>query len=463
MKEYTRILGQYASGLKFDDIPGPAIEQAKKIILHTVGVSVASADMETTVNAAKFAAAKGGTPDATVWGAANVRVPIDEAVYANGTAADVLDWEDCTWTGHASAAAIPAALACGEKYKSDGKSVLAAIVAAYEVYQRVAMAVQPEFDSYLAQKRGWGLVNWNTFASAVAAAKLIGLDGEKMAACLSLAGHIAPCVMGKDGGGDIYHYDHGISAKSGVNSAQLTEIGHEYFYNGLEGDNSYWTYVSNQVDYDWMDRELGTTFYITETLLKNWPSNIWCQAPLDAIDHLCRSHSLGLHNIRKIRVSPTIDITSKKRVLPLTLIQAEYSLPYCAACYLKGMEPSAQWFGHENRSSAELDGISNLVEYFGPQANRLHMFRIFWEGTFPETEVEIEDTNGRTYRHSLREPKGHPRNNFTMAEEKEFFRKRSSAFIGEGNAARFVDMVENLESCSDINALTALLNRAHPA
>lgn len=95
MKEYTKILGRYAAELKYEALPASAIEQAKKIMLHTVAVSVASRNMSPTANAAAMAAARGTEGTASVW-ATGARVAPTEAVYANGTAADVLDWEDCT-------------------------------------------------------------------------------------------------------------------------------------------------------------------------------------------------------------------------------------------------------------------------------------------------------------------------------------------------------------------------------
>ena len=137
-------------------------------------------------------------------------------MYANGAAADVLDWEDCTWTGHASAGAVPASFAYGEQTHAAGRDVITAIVAAYEVYQRIAMAVQPGVRQLSGPGPGLGLVNWQVFASAVAAGKLLGLDAAQMAACISLAAYQAPTLMGKDGDGDIYHYAHGIAGKSGA-------------------------------------------------------------------------------------------------------------------------------------------------------------------------------------------------------------------------------------------------------
>lgn len=263
--------------------------------------------------------------------------------------------------------------------------------------------------------------------------------------------------MGKDGDGDIYHYAHGIAGRSGAESAEITRQGFEYYADGLEGDTGYWLYVSNKCDWDWMDRELGKTFYINETLLKHWPANVWVQAPLDGLDNICTREKLTLADIAKVRVSPIIDIYSAENPLPMGLIQAEYSLPYCFACYLTGKKPSEDWYSLESRSSKELNELSGIVEYFGPQANRLHMFEIFWQGTFPETTVEVVCRDGRVFSETLRGPKGHPRNNFTMAEEKEFFIARTAEFIGAENAAKFADGVEKLEDCADLNDLTALL------
>ena len=73
-----------------------------------------------------------------------------------------LDWEDCSWTGHPAAGVIPCAwLAAEEKHKS-GKELITAIVAGYEVYQRIAMAVQPSDERW--KTKGWGLTSWQIFA-----------------------------------------------------------------------------------------------------------------------------------------------------------------------------------------------------------------------------------------------------------------------------------------------------------
>ena len=121
---YTQILGEYAANLTFDKLPKEVVEQVKLITLHTIAVSVASRDTTTTSGARELAEAKGGSAEATIWGGSRKKVPADEAAYVNGTAADALDWEDCTWTGHASAGAIPAGFAMAEKLGASGRQYI---------------------------------------------------------------------------------------------------------------------------------------------------------------------------------------------------------------------------------------------------------------------------------------------------------------------------------------------------
>lgn len=108
---------------------------------------------------------------------------------------------------------------------------------------------------------------------------------------------------------------------------------------GWKGTSGYWLYVSNKCDWDWMDRELGKTFYINETLLKHWPANVWVQAPLDGLDNICTREKLTLADIAKVRVSPIIDIYSAENPLPMGLIQAGVQ-PALLLCLLPHREKS---------------------------------------------------------------------------------------------------------------------------
>lgn len=458
--QYTRLLGKYASELKYGDLPEEVIEQAKKITLHTIAVAIAGMNVPTAKKAVEMVRAKGGMPEATVWGT-NLKVPVEEAGFANGTTADTLDWEDCTWTGHASAGAIPAAFAMAEKQGADGKRYLESVVAAYEVYQRIAMSVQPDLSNYFGKGKGWGLVCWQIFSSTVAASKVLGFDGDQIAAAITKGAYLTPLTLGDTGLTDTYHVAHGVSARCGINSALLTEIGFEPYLDGLDGNSGFWRQICDQVDWSWLDRDLGRDYLIMQTLLKHWPVNVWIEAPLDGLDRLRRKYQFKAGDISKIRVSPQLDIyTDKGMSRPYVFMQAQYSVPHCFAAYLNDPFPSENWFTEESRQEkGRIAELSRLVEFFGPEMDRYEAFLIFMNRDFPETTVEVILKDGATFRETLKYPKGHPQNNYTFEEEREHFLARTTPFIGAEKAGKFIDAIEHLEECPDISEIAKFLIR----
>lgn len=167
MKKYTQIIADYLSELKYENIPEEVIERAKLVTLHTIGAAIAAMKTQAGRNIIDVARTLGsGGREATIIGDGSI-VSLGNAVLASGTLADLLDWEDCSFTGHPSAGAVPTGLAVAEAYHKSGKDYLTALVGGYDVYQRIAMAVQPSPKRF---EQGWGLHCWQIFAPASVAA-----------------------------------------------------------------------------------------------------------------------------------------------------------------------------------------------------------------------------------------------------------------------------------------------------
>ncbi|MDR1677799.1 MAG: MmgE/PrpD family protein [Deltaproteobacteria bacterium] len=452
---YTSKIAKYVSQLAYNDIPSDVIEYSKTIVLHTIAASIASTLVKTSQTATKVARLSGGKAESLLWCGLD-RVPASEAVFANGAASDVLDWEDCTWTGHASAGAIPAALAFSERNGLSGQRFLAAVVAAYEGYQRIAMALQPDVESLLRDRRPWGLVSWQIFSSAIAAGHVLGFDEQKMSACISAAAYATPNFRTEEGDGDLYHLAHGLCARLGTDSALLTEAGFEYFDNGLD-DERYWRQVSNKVDWNWFTYQFGQKWLIKETLLKRWPANVWAQAPLDALEAIVIGNNLTADDIIKITVSPQVDIISADPKTPLTLMEAEYSFRYLAVQYLSGLKPSLEWFTEDKIRSEEILERSKKIVFPTPKVSALKMFEIFWQSTFPEVTVEVETKDKRTFSHTLLHPKGHPRNPYSLSEEKVHAFQLIEPIIGQKKAEAVIEAVGRIEDFENVRDVTDIL------
>ena len=215
MKKYTQILADYLANLKYEDIPPEVIERAKMVTLHTAGVALGAAKAKTVREAIDVSKVMGTSEKgATIFGD-GTKVSVSSAAFANGMMSDFLDWEDCSWTGHPSSGAVPAGLAVSEAYGKSGKDYLTAFIGGFEVYQRIAMAVQPTPERFDA---GWGLYCWQIFAPAAVSGKLLGLSADKLNQLIGTAAGMCPVATEQINATntDFYHYTYGLTAKMGV-------------------------------------------------------------------------------------------------------------------------------------------------------------------------------------------------------------------------------------------------------
>ena len=135
----TKQLAEFVANLSYDDLPGEVVERIKFLIMDTVGISIrAMHDSESTPSllAASYAMGYLGGQSRVI-GTPNKYTPAGAAMI-NGTLAHSLDFDDTHAAGsiHASAPIIPAALAAAEMVGADGKKVITAIAAGYEVQIR---------------------------------------------------------------------------------------------------------------------------------------------------------------------------------------------------------------------------------------------------------------------------------------------------------------------------------------
>ena len=465
MKNYTQILADYLEHLRFEDIPPEVIERAKLVTLHTVGAAISSIRSKAAHDMIEMAKDMGGSDHctATLMGD-GTPVAVTNAVLANGTMADLLDWEDCSWTGHGSAGLIPVAMALGEQRHCSGKDYLTAVVAGFEGYHRIAMAVQPSL-AYLTSGIGWGLVSWQIFAASLPAGKLKNFNGDQFNQLFGASQYttVVPTNRHSEGNfkSDIYHYCHGFCARNGIVAANVTEKGFANLDNCFEGNKSaYWQFVSDRIDMEWLVRDLGETWYINSTYLKHWPANMWIQTGLETLDSIWKARPFNLDEVEKIRVSPTMEmICANYAQSSRTCLDAQFSLGYCMTSYIldETHTKGSHWFTEEKRNDPRLiDFADTRYEFFGPLKTPLGCFEEFRTGAFPDATVEVCLKNGDILSNTLRYPKGHPRNNFTMEEECGHFRECCGPFMPEDQINAIIDYVTRLEELDDVEVLARL-------
>ncbi|MDA8248614.1 MAG: MmgE/PrpD family protein [Rhodospirillales bacterium] len=175
--------------------------------------------------------AEDGRAEATVVGSAR-RAPARAAALANGTASHALDYDDTHFAhiGHLSVGVMPAALAVAEQRDLPAARVCDAFLIGAEAACRVGMVLgRRHYERGFHQTATAG-----AFGATVAAARLLGLDRDRVRNALSLVATRASGLksqfgtMGKP-------FNAGIAASNGVEAALLAGRGFVSCDDGIGG------------------------------------------------------------------------------------------------------------------------------------------------------------------------------------------------------------------------------------
>ena len=178
-------LARWAGQVRVDDLPPMAIEQAKLLVLDTIGCGIAGWGEHAGHAVAAEVIARGGVGPCSIFGSPH-RTGLTGAVLANGALVRVLDLNDYIigeaakggdMGGHPSDN-IPAAIAAGEVSGRSGLEVLASIVVGYEIYGRVKRAME--------RNGAWDGITASGLVVPAMIGRLIGLDEVQLAHAMAL-------------------------------------------------------------------------------------------------------------------------------------------------------------------------------------------------------------------------------------------------------------------------------------
>ena len=183
----TESLANYWTAARFEDLPGDTVRLAKRFLIDTLaaGIAGANTDVADAVLAAAQAGMEGAAGSAAIWGRSE-KLPAPMAALVNGTSAHALELDDFGGCGHSGAVVIPALCALAGQHDFTGKEALCALVAGYDLAARTlegAGGYRPVNDL------GWHSTGiCGSFGAAAVSAKLLGLDQERFADALGIAG-----------------------------------------------------------------------------------------------------------------------------------------------------------------------------------------------------------------------------------------------------------------------------------
>lgn len=318
-------LGRHAAGLDARRFGPETRDAVLRCVLDAIASGAAGLGQPGVTAARTVAPLLYGPGVAPLWFGGGTG-SVGAAVLANSTATAALDLDDGyrMARGHPGAAVIPAALAMVSALPHiSTDDFVAAVVAGYEVGVRLAAARSTYAPSGA----------WSGFAVVATVGRMLGVSADVIAQALAIAAQTAPAlpVLAGIAGSDVKE---GIPAGvvSGWSALQLAMAGFTGPTAVLDDAHLF--------DAQAALHNLGGTPLIGGTYFKAFGCCRHIHAPLEAVLHLQALHGLTADDISGIEVltyRATFNLSNKPS--PETLVEAQYSVPYCLAlCLLRGAD-----------------------------------------------------------------------------------------------------------------------------
>ncbi|WPB59188.1 MmgE/PrpD family protein [Xylophilus sp. GOD-11R] len=334
-------LAAHAASIRLDDLPEDVVHRAKLTLLDTVGVMLAGGQSELGARVVAVAQAMAPGHESTVLGrgAPLGRASIAGAALANGTLSDLLESQDgWRFGGIHPSLVIASALALGEATHASGAELVAAIVAGYEVANRVAATAHPHHMAGGYMPNGTA----GSIGSAAASGRMLGLPAEAMANALGIAGFLLPVSTAENlwEGYSSKAFHTGYAARMGVEAALMAQAGFEAC--GVEGSATRgrgFMEIMNKrpPDLEPMTRDFGRWYSLRETYFKFYPACRLGHAAIEAAVLLARETAVEPGAIVSVEVhiyDHAARLLDRYLEPGASLSAAQYSLPYSVAVSL---------------------------------------------------------------------------------------------------------------------------------
>ncbi len=457
MEGYTRSLARFCSCLDYAALPSRVVEKTKWIILDSLGNILGAATLAFGETMAAFAQSLRDHEEATLL-KFGTKSSARNAALVNGSLAETVELQDGYTRGgyHPCCGTIGASLAVAEWQNKAGRDLITAVVAGYEVGDRVAEAIHP---THLA--RGFqptGTVG--TIGAAAAAARLLGMDEDRAYEALSIAAFILPVCTGDNlwGGYSVKPVHGGAAAKSGIEAVLLAQRGLRAA--PLEGDpkigKGFCRIVSDDPPrFEKTLEGLGEEYTVEQIYFKPYATCRINQAPIEIALDLRNRYGLKVQDITSVLIK-TYDYASKRtgamRTDPSSpFTQVQFSMSYAVACALIDGEVGLRQLTEQRIRDPEVHRFASKIRVIADA----EMQRVYPAKRPAILEITTED--GRTLTGRRDFAKGDHRNPMTERELTTKFLDLARPAIGDPKAKRAMAMVMDLEHLDSLDSLMANL------
>lgn len=444
MKSISETYADFTVRTQFEGLGAAVVEQAKKLILDLVGVSLAGyATMEFPKIVVGYFADLGGKPEATIV-QTKKKFPAVNAAFANASCAHAMDMDDGHRFGalHPGVAIIPAALAAAELAGADPKTLLAGIVAGYEIMIRIGAAIHPS-----SLNRGFHITGiTGVYGAAAACAKIMNLNEEETAGALGMAGLQASGLIQVNHeveAAKVKPLNPARAASNGLLSCVLAKRGARGPMQILEGEDGYLKAVSDEVTRDLLTKGLGKEYEILKVYVKLYAACRHAHAPLDAVFEALKGQSIEPEEITRIAVetySAAVRLAGIREAT--TPSAARFSIPLSVAIAIARRDAGPNQYCEEVVGDRNIQALARKVEMSVSKK---------WETAYPRKRgatVTVHTGSGKTWGSEVELAKGEPENPATWEELYRKFFSNATRLLSAKDAEELGERILALEESS---------------
>jgi 2-methylcitrate dehydratase PrpD len=438
-------LAGWASGLRYEDIPKPAVESAKRLLLDTLAVAWAGSNADGIASLQGYATKQGGAPQSRLW-ATSDRVPAPQAALVNGAMAAALDFDSVhdVATVHADIVVVPAVLAIAELENLDGKEFLAAYIAGDELLVRLGLAIKTH--------PGWFYTSvLGVFAAAAAAGRSLRLDekgvSNAMGIALSRAAGTQQALVER---ATTKRLQSAFAARDGVEAALLAQCGvtaPAQMFDGQCGFESLYT----ALDHGRVFGGLGEEYLFSSLTLKKYASCFCNHAAIEATLDLVSRQRVKAQDAESVsvRISPFMARLVGADFAPgdNPQVSAQFSVQYSVASALLRGRFSVGDIHPDAVSDAEVGALAKRVRIEVDQSQ---------SGKFVPATVTVGTKRGSWFEATATALPGTPGNPLTDDEH----RAKIAGCFASGarampakQAERLIEKIGNLENLASMRDL----------
>ena len=446
--------------LSYAALPSQVTDRVKYLILDYLGVAIRGTMSDSSQPVYRYLNAVHAQPSGIQVPATSLILDPPAAALALGVAAHSLELDDVVNEAslHPAVSVISAALASGFLSQSNGKQIIEAITAGYELMVKLGIALNPA-EHY---KRGFHpTATCGTFGAAIAAAKLMGLSRDQITHALGIAGSQAAGSMEfLTDGAYTKRFHGGWSAHSGLIAAALAGEGFTGPQSIIEGKFGFLHSYSLSASPQRVLHQWGEPYEVMKTSIKPHACCRYKQGSIDCIIKIMAENELSASDIAAISISileagyALVAEPADKKRNPASIVDAQFSMPFGAAiAVLYGNA----FLDHYSLETISLPSVKMMMDKVCCQKDSSI------EGDFPRkwpARVTITTVDNRRITEELEYPKGDPENPLSWEELINKFRNLVSPLISEVKQDEIISCVQTLEDLTDCSALMRLLSMA---